>query len=382
MVVFFFDLMVELPAFCDIHVHFREPGQTWKETIRTGSLAAARGGYTLVCAMPNLDPVPDCPEHLAVEQAAIDKDAVIEVLPYCSITKGRKGRELVDFRALKGRCVAFSDDGSGVQDQEMMRKAMQEAAKEGVILAAHCEDNTLLHGGYIHEGRYSAAHGHKGICSQSEWGQIERDLELCEQTGCRYHVCHISTRESVELIREAKARGVRVTCETAPHYLVLCEDDLQEDGRFKMNPPLRSAEDREALIQGLLDGTIDAIATDHAPHSAEEKSRGLQGSAMGIVGLETAFPVLYTKLVRTGRVPLERLVEALSAAPRRIFGLPEVPEGDRVLVDLERPFVIDSTRFASMGHATPFDGWEVYGRVLETRKNGKTVYDSHAKEGI
>ena len=374
--------MVELPAFCDIHVHFREPGQTWKETIRTGSLAAARGGYTLVCAMPNLDPVPDCPEHLAVEQAAIDKDAVIEVLPYCSITKGRKGRELVDFRALKGRCVAFSDDGSGVQDQEMMRKAMQEAAKEGVILAAHCEDNTLLHGGYIHEGRYSAAHGHKGICSQSEWGQIERDLELCEQTGCRYHVCHISTRESVELIREAKARGVRVTCETAPHYLVLCEDDLQEDGRFKMNPPLRSAEDREALIQGLLDGTIDAIATDHAPHSAEEKSRGLQGSAMGIVGLETAFPVLYTKLVRTGRVPLERLVEALSAAPRRIFGLPEVPEGDRVLVDLEHPFVIDSTRFASMGHATPFDGWEVYGRVLETRKNGKTVYDSHAKEGI
>ena len=374
--------MVELPAFCDIHVHFREPGQTWKETIRTGSLAAARGGYTLVCAMPNLDPVPDCPEHLAVEQAAIDKDAVIEVLPYCSITKGRKGRELVDFRALKDRCVAFSDDGSGVQDQEMMRKAMQEAAKEGVILAAHCEDNTLLHGGYIHEGRYSAAHGHKGICSQSEWGQIERDLELCEQTGCRYHVCHISTCESVELIREAKARGVRVTCETAPHYLVLCEDDLQEDGRFKMNPPLRSAEDREALIQGLLDGTIDAIATDHAPHSAEEKSRGLQGSAMGIVGLETAFPVLYTKLVRTGRVPMKRLVEALSAAPRRIFGLPEVPEGDRVLVDLEHPFVIDSTRFASMGHATPFDGWEVYGRVLETRKNGKTVYDSHAKEGI
>ena len=374
--------MVELPAFCDIHVHFREPGQTWKETIRTGSLAAARGGYTLVCAMPNLDPVPDCPEHLAVEQAAIDKDAVIEVLPYCSITKGRNGRELVDFRALKGRCVAFSDDGSGVQDQEMMRKAMQEAAKEGVILAAHCEDNTLLHGGYIHEGRYSATHGHKGICSQSEWGQIERDLELCEQTGCRYHVCHISTRESVELIREAKARGVRVTCETAPHYLVLCEDDLQEDGRFKMNPPLRSAEDREALIQGLLDGTIDAIATDHAPHSAEEKSRGLQGSAMGIVGLETAFPVLYTKLVRTGRVPLERVVEALSAAPRRIFGLPEVSEGDRVLVDLEHPFIIDSTRFASMGHATPFDGWEVYGRVLETRKNGKTVYDSHAKEGI
>ena len=366
--------MVELPAFCDIHVHFREPGQTWKETIRTGSLAAARGGYTLVCAMPNLDPVPDSPEHLAVEQAAIDRDAVITVLPYCSITKERKGRELVDFHALKGRCVAFSDDGSGVQSEEMMRKAMEAAAREGVILAAHCEDNSLLHGGYIHDGRYCREHGHKGICSESEWGQIKRDLELCEQTGCRYHVCHISTRESVELIRQAKARGVKVTCETGPHYLVLCEDDLQEDGRFKMNPPLRTARDREALIEGLLDGTIDAIAPDHAPHSAEEKSRGLQGSAMGIVGLETAFPVLYTKLVKTGRVPLERLVEALSEAPRRIFGLPQAPK-DRILVDLEHPYIIDSTRFASMGHATPFDGWEVYGRVLETRKNGLTVYN-------
>ena len=377
MVVFFLSIMVELPAFCDIHVHFREPGQTWKETIRTGSLAAARGGYTLVCAMPNLVPVPDSPEHLALEQAAIDKDAVITVLPYCSITKERKGKELVDFHALKGRCVAFSDDGSGVQSGEMMLKAMEAAAKEGVILAAHCEDNTLLHGGYIHDGRYCREHGHKGICSESEWGQIRRDLELCGETGCRYHVCHISTKESVDLIRQAKARGVKVTCETAPHYLVLCEDDLREEGRFKMNPPLRSAEDREALIQGLLDGTIDAIATDHAPHSADEKSRGLQGSAMGIVGLETAFPVLYTKLVRTGRVPLERLVEAMSTAPRRIFGLPEVPEGDRVLVDLDHPFTIDSARFASMGHATPFDGWEVCGRVLETRKNGKTVYKSN-----
>jgi dihydroorotase len=367
-------MVVDLPAFCDIHVHFREPGQTWKETIRTGSLAAARGGYTLVCAMPNLDPVPDSPEHLALEQAAIDRDAVITVLPYCSITKGRKGRELVDFSALKSFCVAFSDDGSGVQEEGMMRAAMEAAARENVILAAHCEDNTLLKGGYIHDGKYCAAHGHKGICSESEWGQIKRDLALCEETGCRYHVCHISTRESVELIRQAKARGVRVTCETAPHYLTLCEDDLQEDGRFKMNPPLRSADDREALIEGLLDGTIDAIATDHAPHSAEEKSRGLAGSAMGIVGLETAFPVLYTKLVKTGRVSLERLVEALSEAPRRIFGLPETPEGDRVLIDLDTPFTIDSTRFASMGHSTPFDGWQVYGKVLETRKNGKTVY--------
>ena len=370
--------MVKLPAFTDLHVHFREPGQTWKETIRSGSLAAARGGYTLVCAMPNLNPVPDSPETLALEQAAIDRDAVITVLPYCSITKGRLGHEIVDFHALKNRCVAFSDDGSGVQDEEMMRKAMEAAAREDVILAAHCEDNTLLHGGYIHDGRYAAAHGHKGICSESEWGQIARDLVLCEEPGCRYHVCHISTRESVELIRTAKARGVRVTCETGPHYLTLCEDDLQEDGRFKMNPPLRSADDREALIEGLSDGTIDVIATDHAPHSAEEKSRGLAGSAMGIVGLETAFPVLYTKLVKTGRITLERLVEALSIAPRRIFRLPEAPE-DYVEVDLDTPFIIRSADFASMGKATPFEGWEVYGRIVRTVYQGKTVYNNLTK---
>ena len=283
--------LIVVPGFVDIHVHFREPGFTAKETVRTGSLAAARGGYTAVCAMPNLDPVPDSPATLAAEQAAIDRDAVIDVLPYCSITKGRKGLELVDFKALKDKCIAFSDDGSGVQSEEMMLSAMQAAAREDVIIAAHCEDNSLLHGGYIHDGRYCAQYGHKGICSESEWGQIERDLRLCGQTGCRYHVCHISTKESVALIREAKSRGVRVTCETAPHYLVLCEDDLQEDGRFKMNPPLRSSEDREALIEGLADGTIDAIATDHAPHTAEEKSRGLAHSAMGIVGLETSFPV-------------------------------------------------------------------------------------------
>ena len=274
-----------VPAFADIHVHFREPGFTAKETILTGSLAAARGGYTAVCAMPNLDPVPDSLETLAVEQTVIDRDAVISVLPYCSITKGRKGLELVDFKTLKDQCIAFSDDGSGVQDEEMMLKAMEAAAREDVIIAAHCEDNSLLRGGYIHDGRYCAQNGHKGICSESEWGQIARDLMICEQTGCHYHVCHISTKESVALIRQAKARGVNVTCETAPHYLVLCEDDLQEDGRFKMNPPLRSAEDREALIEGLLDGTIDAIATDHAPHTADEKSRGLAGSAMGIVCL-------------------------------------------------------------------------------------------------
>ena len=366
--------MVTLPAFTDLHVHFREPGQTWKETIRSGSMAAARGGYTLVCTMPNLDPVPDSPETLAVEQAAIDRDAVIGVLPYCSITKGRKGLELVDFNALKDKCVAFSDDGSGVQSQEMMRRAMEAAAREDVILAAHCEDNSLLRGGYIHDGRYCAQHGHKGICSESEWGQIARDLELAAETGCRYHVCHISTRESVELIRQAKKSGVRVTCETGPHYLTLCEDDLQEDGRFKMNPPLRSAGDRDALVEGLADGTIDVVATDHAPHSAEEKGRGLQGSAMGIVGLETAFPVLYTRLVKTGIIGLDRLVEVLSIAPRRIFRLPEAPQ-DYVEIDLDTPFVISSAGFASMGRATPFEGWEVYGLVCRTVYKGKTVYD-------
>ena len=371
--------------FVDIHVHFREPGFSYKETIRTGSLAAARGGYGVVCAMPNLNPVPDSPETLALEQEIIDRDAVIDVLPYCAITKGRKGVELVDFKALKDRCVAFSDDGSGVQDDEMMRRAMEAAAREDVIIAAHCEDNTLLRGGYIHDGRYAAAHGHKGICSESEWGQIARDLRIAEETGCRYHVCHISTRESVELIRAAKARGVRVTCETGPHYLTLCEDDLQEEGRFKMNPPLRSADDREALIEGLADGTIDVIATDHAPHSAEEKSRGLAGSAMGIVGLETAFPVLYTKLVLTGRIPLERILEAMGEAPRRIFRIdrfdgPGHPAADdRILIDLDEEFTIDSGSFLSMGKASPFEGWKVRGKVLQNRHKGKIVYNNLTK---
>ncbi len=367
-------------GFADVHVHFREPGQSYKETIRTGSLAAAHGGYTTVCAMPNLNPVPDSPENLALEQEIIDRDACITVLPYAAITRGRQGLELVDFAALKDRCVAFSDDGSGVQRDAMMRSAMQAAAREDVIIAAHCEDNTLLHGGYIHDGRYCAAHGHKGICSESEWGQIRRDLLLCEETGCRYHVCHISCAESVELIRQAKARGVRVTCETGPHYLSLCEDDLQEDGRFKMNPPLRRAEDRDALIEGLRDGTIDAIATDHAPHSAEEKSRGLAGSAMGVVGLETAFPVLYTDLVLTGKVSLERVVEALTAGPRRVFRLgggllPGAP-ADLVVIDPEAAWTVDPADFLSLGKATPFAGKAVRGRILLTLKDGEPVYQA------
>ena len=366
-------------GFTDVHVHFREPGQSYKETIRSGSLAAAHGGYTTVCAMPNLAPVPDSPETLALEQDIIDRDACIEVLPYASITRGRKGLELTDFAALKGRCCAFSDDGSGVQDEAMMLRAMQAAAREDVILAAHCEDNALLRGGYIHDGRWCAAHGHKGICSESEWGQIARDLALAGKTGCRYHVCHISCAESVRLIRDAKARGVRVSCETAPHYLTLCEDDLQEDGRFKMNPPLRRTEDREALVEGLRDGTIDAIATDHAPHSAEEKSRGLAGSAMGIVGLETAFPVLYTDLVIPGKVRLERIIEALTTGPRRAFRLPggRVEPGapaDITVIDPLAAWTVDPAEFLSLGRATPFAGKRVRSRIILTLKDGKPVW--------
>lgn len=367
-------------GFVDLHVHLREPGYSYKETIKSGSMAAARGGYTTVCAMPNLNPVPDSLENIAAEQEIIDRDAVIEVLPYASISKGRKGESLVDFAALKDSCAAFSDDGSGVQGEVLMLQAMREAAEADCIIAAHCEDNTLLKGGYIHEGEYARAHSHKGICSESEWGQIARDLELCARTGCRYHVCHISTRESVELIRRAKAAGIKVTCETAPHYLVLCEDDLQEDGRFKMNPPLRSASDREALIEGLRDGTIDAIATDHAPHSPEEKSKGLKDSAMGITGLETAFPVLYTRLVKTGRIGLARLLEVLTESPRRIFrlqgGLAEGQEADIVIIDVEKNYTIDSSEFLSKGRSTPFDGMKVSGLVRYTMKSGRIVYNS------
>ena len=368
-----------VPGFVDLHVHFREPGFTEKETILTGSKAAARGGYTTVCAMPNLNPVPDTPETLAIEAEAIRRDAVMDVRPYAAITLGRRGLELVDMAALKGSCIAFSDDGNGVQSEEMMLKAMQTAAREGCIIAAHCEDNSLLRGGYIHDGRYAAEHGHKGICSESEWGQIKRDIELCRLTGCHYHVCHISTRESVELIRQAKEQGVRITCETAPHYLALCEDDLQEDGRFKMNPPLRSADDREALIEGLADGTIDAIATDHAPHTAGQKSRGLQGSAMGIVGLETSLPVLYTALVQTGRISFERLIEALSTTPRRIFGIggglrPGCP-ADIAVLDLNARYNIDSSTFLSKGRSTPFDGMEVSGQVAMTIYHGNIIFN-------
>lgn len=363
------------PAFVDVHTHLREPGYGYKETIATGTAAAAASGYSIIASMPNLNPAPDSLQTLAVQEEIIARDAVVQVLPYACITMGRKGLELVDVPSLKDRVIAFSDDGSGVQSEEMMRKAMEVMAENGCILAAHCEDNRLLHGGYIHAGGYAFAHGHKGICSESEWGQIERDLKLAAETGCAYHVCHISTKESVDLIRRAKDKGVNVSCETGPHYLLLCDEDLMEDGRFKMNPPLRSREDRAALIEGIKDGTIDMIATDHAPHSAEEKSRGLAKSAMGVVGLETAFPLMYTYFVRPGIISLEKLFELMSYAPRRRFRLDDGSQ-DRSVWDISTPYRIDSSRFLSKGHSTPFEDWEVYGRCIETVHKGKTIYSN------
>ena len=361
-----------LPGFCDVHVHLREPGFSYKETIRTGSLAGARGGYTALCAMPNLSPVPDSPEHLALQQAIIDRDACIDVRPYGAITLGQRGETLADLEGMAPGVVAFSDDGKGVQDPGLMREAMVRAKALGKLIAAHCEDNRLLHGGYIHDGAYAAAHGHRGICSESEWGPIARDLELAAETGCAYHVCHVSTKESVALLRQAKRDGLNVSCETAPHYLLLDENDLQEDGRFKMNPPLRSREDREALLEGLADGTIDMIATDHAPHSAEEKAKGLAHSAFGVVGLETAFPLLYTGLVREGVLSLEALVDLLCHRPRARFGLPL--GADYSLWDLNASYTIDPAEFLSLGRATPFAGRRVFGRCKLTVHDGNAVF--------
>ena len=363
---------VVLPGFVDVHVHLREPGFSYKETIRSGSLAAAHGGYTTVCAMPHLNPVPDSMEHLQPELDAIRRDAVIRVLPYGAITEGEKGEKLADLDAMAPYVVAFSDDGKGVQDREMMRAAMLKAKQLGRLIVAHCEDNSLLHGGYIHDGAYARTHGHRGICSESEWRPIQRDLELVRETGCGYHVCHISTKESVDLIRKAKAEGLDVTCETGPHYLLLDDSCLQEDGCFKMNPPLRDKADREALLEGLADGTIDMIATDHAPHSAEEKGRGLEKSAMGIEGLETAFPLLYTELVEPGVISMERLMELLHDAPCRRFNIPT--DTGFTVFDLNDTYRIDPADFLSMGKATPFTGWEVQGRCLLTAAGETAVW--------
>lgn len=366
------DNIVIFPGFCDVHVHLREPGFSYKETILSGSKASARGGYTTVCPMPNLNPVPDSYENLKKELDIIERDAVIEVIPYGSCTVKEMGEEMAALEEMAPYVCAFSDDGKGIQSEEKMKEVMREAKRLNKIVAAHCEVNELLRGGYIHDGIYAKEHGHRGICSESEWKEIERDVRLAKETGCSYHVCHISTKESVEIIRQAKLEGVDVTCETAPHYLLLNENDLQEDGKWKMNPPLRSKEDHEALIEGLLDGTIDMIATDHAPHSAEEKSRGLEKSAFGIVGIETAFPLLYTYLVKKGIIPLEKLVELLVDNPRKRFGL---PLGNSYSVwDLGKKYNIDPAEFLSKGTATPFEGTEVYGKCLLTVCDGKVAY--------
>ena len=375
--------LVVAPAFVDVHVHLREPGYGYKERIETGTMAAARGGYSTVCSMPNLNPVPDCVENLKVQQDIIDRDAKIEVLPYAAITLGRKGGELVDVTSLHDKVCAFSDDGSGVQVDGMMERAMMEAVKHDSLIAAHCEVEELLNGGYIHDGEYARKHGHKGICSESEWAQVKRDIELAEKIGCRYHVCHISTKETVQLVREAKARGVKVTCETGPHYLIFTDMDLQEDARWKMNPPIRSAEDRAALIEGIKDGTIDMIATDHAPHSVEEKSRGLKDSAMGIVGLETAFAALNTHLVKKGIISLEHLIKIMSINPRKVFriegGIEVGQRADIVLLDTNKEWRVDSNNFYSMGKITMFDGREMTGDVVMTLHRGEIVYDNKTK---
>jgi len=367
------------PGFVDVHVHLREPGFSYKETIATGTRAAAHGGYTTVCAMPNLNPTPDSPEHLEAELQIIRQDACIQVLPYGCITVGQKGEALADYAALLPHVAGFSDDGHGVQSGDITREAMRSIAQIGGLLAAHCEQNDLLHGGWVHDGAYCRAHGHKGISSQSEWRAVERDLALAKETGCKYHVCHVSCLESVELIRRAKSEGVNVSCETAPHYLLLCDEDLQEDGRFKMNPPLRSREDRDALLRGALDGTIDLIATDHAPHTGEEKSRGLEHSLMGVSGLECAFAALYTGLVRTSRMPLARLLEMMTDAPRKRFSLPPMSfeagqAADLTVWDLSQAWTVDPDQFCSMGHSTPFAGARVFGQNLLTLAGGKTVW--------
>ena len=362
----------------DVHVHLREPGYSAKETITTGTRACARGGVTTVCSMPNLQPAPDAPDTIAVQQQMIDEQAVIEVLPFATISSKRAGRELADIEALRPLSVGYSDDGNGIQTEPLMREAMKRIAAVDGIISAHCEDDSLLHAGYIHDGDYAREHGHKGICSESEWDPIKRDVALAQEEGCRYHVCHISTKESVEIIREAKQKCNHISCETAPHYLDLCDENLQEEGRFKMNPPLRAKEDKAALIEGIKDGTIEVIATDHAPHTAEEKSRGLKGSMMGIVGIETSFAICYTHLVRKGVITLEKLIALMSENPRRIFrlgGAMRVGErADIAVFDVREPYKIDTAEFLSMGKATPFEGEEVYGRCMLTLFGGEKVW--------
>ena len=382
--VFNFTNSFIFPGLIDVHVHLREPGFSIKETVLSGTKAAARGGYTTVCSMPNLNPVPDCYDNLKFQLDTIKKDAVINVVPYGSITVGQQGKELSDMESMSDYVVSFSDDGRGVQNVGMMASAMEKAKALGKIITAHCEDNSLLFGGYIHDGEYCKAHGHKGICSESEWGPVQRDLELSMVNGCPYHVCHISAKETVEVIRNAKKNGVDVTCETGPHYLVLCDEDLQEDGRFKMNPPLRARDDKEALIKGLLDGTIDMIATDHAPHTAEEKSKGLAGSLMGVVGLETAVSVLYTHLVKKGVITLEKLIELMHDNPAKRFGLGSDIEigasADLTVFNFDDEYEINPDDFLSKGRSTPFKGMKVYGKCLMTMCGGNIVWQEEEND--
>ena len=368
-----------IPGFCDVHVHFREPGFSYKETILTGSLAAAHGGYTAVCTMPNLNPVPDSKANLKEQLDLIKQDGMIRIFPYGSITIGQKGQQLSDMKGMAPNVIAFSDDGKGVQDREMMKSAMLKAKQLKKIIVAHCEDESLLNGGYIHDGDYAKANSHRGICSESEWKQIQRDLELVKETGCAYHVCHISTKESVDLIRKAKKEGLNVTCETAPHYLIMDDSFLIEDGRFKMNPPLRSPEDREALLEGIKDGTIDMIATDHAPHSKEEKSKGLDGSNFGIVGLETAFPLMYTYLVKEDIISMQKLLSLMVYNPRKRFNIPMGT--DFSIWDLRQSYIIEpEEQFQSMGKSTPFASWRVWGKCLATVCDGKLVWMDKIKK--
>lgn len=373
------DKLYIIPGLADVHVHLREPGFSYKETIHSGTQSAAKGGFTLVCSMPNLNPVPDTVENLKIEQDIIDEDAVVKVMPYAAITKGEKGKELVDIEAMADKCFAFSDDGKGVQSEEMMLAAMEKAKAVGKPIVAHCEDESLLNGGYIHDGEYARLHGHRGISSASEYKQVERDVGLVEKTGVQYHVCHISTKETVEIVRNAKAKGLKVSCETGPHYLAFCDMDLQEHGRFKMNPPIRSASDRDALIEGIKDGTIEVIATDHAPHSDEEKLKGLEKSNMGVVGLETSFAAVNTYMVKPGHISFEKLVEIMSINPRKIFGLDAgIKIGDRadfIVVDREKEWVVNPEEFVSQGKFTPFEGVKLYGDVLFTVCDGEIVYN-------
>lgn len=377
---------VIVPGLTDVHVHLREPGFSYKETIKSGTLASARGGYTNVFSMPNLNPVPDNADNLKAQTDIIEKDACINVYPFGALTVGEKGEELADFLGMCDKVKGFSDDGRGVQNPDMMKKAMEFAKENDKIIVAHCEDNSLLNGGYIHNGEYAKKHNHKGICSESEYKPIIRDIKLAKETGCKYHVCHISAKESVEAIRQAKKDGVDITCETGPHYLVFSDEDLKDDGRFKMNPPIRSKEDRQALIEGIIDGTVDMIATDHAPHSLEEKSKGLEKSLMGVVGIETAFSVMYTHFVKTDIISLEKLVEIMSQNPCKRFGIKnEIKDGEKAsfaVFDLDSEYTIDPCEFLSKGRATPFEGMKVNAKTLMTVCNGQIVYDDFGERII